>query len=115
MQLLEKIFILLNSETYIVLYYNKIMTSKNRVTLATFTKWGKDNVLGKEILEEDGTKYVVKIWCKICTKYKTEILRELKGNAKKSALAFLDGTDNVKSSNVSLLICLWYLSKNNIS
>ena len=53
------------------------MATKNRVTLATFLKWGKDSVLGKEIVEEDGIKYLVKIWCKICTKYKIENLREL--------------------------------------
>ena len=68
------------------------MSPKNRVTLATYLKWGKDNVLGKKIMEEDGTKFVVKIWCKVCAKYKSEILRELKGSAK-----------NVKSSNVNII------------
>ena len=75
------------------------MSSKDRVTLATYLKWGKDNVLGKKIIGEDGTKFVVKIWCK----YKSEILRELKGSAKTAALAFLDGTENVKSSNVNMI------------
>ena len=64
------------------------MSSKNRVTLATYLKWGKDNVLSKKIIEEDGTKFVVKIWGKVCAKYKSEILRELKGSAKTVALAF---------------------------
>ena len=41
------------------------MSSKNRVILATYLKQGKDNVLGKKISEEDGTKFVVKIGCKI--------------------------------------------------
>ena len=36
------------------------MSSKNSVTLATYLKWGKDNVLGKKISEEDETKFVVK-------------------------------------------------------
>ena len=31
-----------------------------------------------------------------------QILRELKGSAKTAALAFLDGTENVKSSNVNI-------------
>ena len=79
------------------------MSPKNRVTLATYLKWGKDNVLGKKIIEEDGTKFAVKIWCKVCAKYKSEILRELKGSAKTAALAFLDGTENVKSSNVNII------------
>ena len=74
----------------------------NRVTLATYLKWRKDNMLGKNVIEEDGTQFVVKIWCKVCAKYKSEILRELKGPAKTAALAFLDGTENVKSSNVNI-------------
>ena len=78
------------------------MPSMNRVTLATYLKWRKDNMLGKNVIEEDGTQFVVKIWCKVCTKYKSEILRELKGSAKTAALAFLDGTENVKSSNVNI-------------
>ena len=78
------------------------MPSMNRVTLATYLKWGKDNMLGKNVIEEDGTQFVVKIWCKVCAKYKPEILRELKGSAKTAALAFLDGTENVKSSNVNI-------------
>ena len=78
------------------------MPSMNRVTLATYLKWRKDNMLGKNVIEEDGTRFVVKIWCKVCAKYKSEILRELKGSAKTAALAFLDGTENVKSSNVNI-------------
>ena len=78
------------------------MPSMNRVTLATYLKWRKDNMLGKNVIEEDGTQFVVKIWCKVCVKYKSEILGELKGSAKTAALAFLDGTENVKSSNVNI-------------
>ena len=78
------------------------MPCKNRVTLATYLKWGEDNVLDKKIIEEDGTEFVVKIWCKVCAKYKSKMLRELKRSAKTAALAFLDGTENVKSSNVNV-------------
>ena len=74
------------------------MSSKNRVTLTTYLKWGKDNVLGKKITDEEGTKFAVKIWCKVC-KCKSEILRELEGSAKTTVLAFSDRTKNVKSSN----------------
>ena len=35
-------------------------------------------------------------------KYKSEILRELKGSAKTVELAFIDGTENVESSNVNI-------------
>ena len=55
------------------------------------------NVLGKNIIEEDGTQFVVKIWCKVCVKYISEILRELKRSAKIAALAFWDGVEDVKS------------------
>ena len=78
------------------------MSSKNRVTLTTYLKWGKDSVLGKKIIEEDETKFVVKVWCKVCAKYKSEILRGFKGSAETAALAFLDGKENVKSSNVNI-------------
>ena len=40
------------------------MSSKNRVTLATYLKQGKDKVLGKKIIEEDGAKFAVKIGVK---------------------------------------------------
>ena len=63
-------------------------------------KCGKGNVLGKKIIEENGTKFVVKIWCKVCARYKSGIAKELKGSAKTAALAFLDGTEIVKGSNV---------------
>ena len=78
------------------------MPSKNRATLATYLKWGKDNVLGKKIIEKDGTQFAVTIWCKVCAKYKSEILRELKGSPKTAALPFLDGTENMKSSTVNI-------------
>ena len=61
-----------------------------------------NNALGKKIIEEDGTKFVVKTWCKVFAKYKSEILRELKGSAKTAALALLDGTENVKNSTVTI-------------
>ena len=37
------------------------MSSKNKVTLAIYLKWRKDNVIGKKITEEDrtyGVKYM---------------------------------------------------------
>ena len=66
-------------------------------------KCGKDNVLGKKIIKKDGTKFVVKIWCKVCAKSKSEIAKVLKESAKTAALAFLDGTEIVKSSNVNII------------
>lgn len=40
------------------------MSSKNRVTFVTYSKQGKDKVLGKKIIEKDGVKFVVKIGVK---------------------------------------------------
>ena len=54
------------------------MSSKNRVTLTTYFKLRNETVLRRKIIEVDGTKFDVQIWCKICAKYKSEILRELK-------------------------------------
>jgi len=83
-------------------------SSGRRVTLATFLSWGKDGVCGKETEVENGTIFVVKIWCMVCKKYKKELLRELKGLAKSSALAFIEGTTNVKASNVCILFTTNY-------
>ena len=89
------------SLVFLMYIYN--MSSKNRDTLATYMKWRKDNALGKKIIEEDGTKFFVKIWCNVCAKCKSEILKELKGSAATAALAFLEGTKNVKSSKKNII------------
>ena len=83
-----------------VLYLCYSMSSKNRATVATYLKWRKDNVCNKKIIEKDGTG----MWQiqKYCGKYKSEIHRESRGSAKAAALAFLDGTKNVKSSDVNI-------------
>ena len=73
--------------------------SHNHIYISTLFVY---NVLGKKIIEDDGTKFVVKIWCKVCAKYKSEILRELNGSAKTAAIALLDGTENVKNSTVTI-------------
>ncbi|XP_065665100.1 zinc finger protein 862-like [Hydra vulgaris] len=61
--------------------------SKN---LKTFLSWGKESVIG--YTEENGL--VVKIWCKICARNKTEILTDalVKGVSNHSLKAFTEGT-----------------------
>ncbi|XP_065642560.1 uncharacterized protein LOC136074184 [Hydra vulgaris] len=61
--------------------------SKN---LKTFLSWGKESVIG--YTEENG--FVVKIWCKICARNKTEILTDalVKGVSNHSLTAFTEGT-----------------------
>ena len=54
------------------------MSSKNRDTLTTYFTLRNEIVLRRKIIEVDGTKFDVQIWCKICAKYKSEILKELK-------------------------------------
>ena len=55
----------------------------NAVTLATFLKCQKQDVIGHEIEEIDGKKMVNFVWCKVC--------------AKTSALSFINGTNFVTS------------------
>ena len=55
--------------------------------------------------------YVIKIWCKLCAKYKQQLLDHpgIRGAAKKSAKAFTDGTNMVTTYQVhkfKLLFCL---------
>ena len=73
----------------------------NHVELATFLKYPDCNLLGHRTLEKDGKKFVTFIWCKVCAKYKNQLSLTLKGSAKKSALAFIEGTSSVTKHQVS--------------
>ena len=68
--------------------------SKN---LTTFLSWGKESVIG--YTEENGL--VVKIWCKICARHKTAILKDplFKGALNYS---FIEGTCLVTKHQVRL-------------
>ena len=63
------------------------MTSKNRVTFVNISYWGKDKELSKEIFEENGNKFVLKVWFKIGAK----------GICQRAIMAFIDRTDKVIS------------------
>lgn len=71
--------------------------------LSTFLKWEKANVIGHTIETIQNKPYVTKIWCKLCSRYKNELLAHptCKGNAASSLKAFTDGTDVVTKHQVS--------------
>ena len=70
-------------------------TKGNRVELNTFLKYGKADVIGYKTENYNGKTYVNFIWCKICARNKNEILGSstLRGPTKKSAMSFIDGTN----------------------
>ena len=73
----------------------------NRVEYSTFYSWSVNDIIGCEKVEENGKNYVVKVWCKLCAKHKSSLNFQLKGAAKASAIAFIDGTTSVTKSQVS--------------
>ena len=75
------------------------MSSKNRVTLTTYFKLRNETVLRRKIIEVDGTKFDVQIWCKICAKYNQIQIRNTQGIemiCQIAALAFSEGMENMK-------------------
>ena len=43
-----------------------VQMAGGKVELRTFKNWQKENVIGHELTEDNGTQYVTKVWCKIC-------------------------------------------------
>ena len=43
--------------------------------LATFLRWGKDEVIGYTAETFDNKECVTKIWCRLCAKYRDQIIR----------------------------------------
>ena len=70
----------------------------NRVEYSTFFNWKVDHIIGHEKLEEKGKTYVVKVWCKVCARHKGNT--QLRGIAKTSGVAFIDGTKSVTKGQV---------------
>ncbi len=70
--------------------------------LSTFIKWGKESVIGRQVEEHDGKKYVTKIWCKLCARYRDQIvnLPACKGASAVSVKAFAEGTEHVTKHQV---------------
>ena len=71
----------------------------NKVKLETFLKWGKSDVIGY-VLDNDNN--LTSIFCKLCAKHKNYIQSSsmLKGKAKNNALNYTKNVYFVKKSNV---------------
>ena len=79
------------------------MNKKRVVSLVTFLSWGKCEVIGHSTSEENGKQLVTKVWCKVCSKHKTNLVANKKGAAKTSVEAFTDGTTTVTKFGVSTI------------
>ena len=82
----------------------------NRVELSTFLTWSVSEIIGYKTVDNASVSktYVNHVWCKVCAKNKTKIMNHpsLKGNAKKAALAFVNGTNTVTKYQVFSSPCL---------
>ena len=74
----------------------------NSIELSTFLKYGLSDVIGHKTWEKDGKTLVTSLWCKICAKFKAPVQSSsfVKGNAKKAAQAFINGTNMVTKFQV---------------
>ena len=54
------------SWAYDVVVLLLVQMAGGKVELRTFKNWQKENVIGHELTEDNGTQYVTKVWCKIC-------------------------------------------------
>ena len=61
------------------------MCKGNVLAPKTFLSYNVEDFIGYRTFEKDGCKFVNKVWCKVCAKYKAEIetAATVKGNAKK--------------------------------
>ena len=71
---------------------------------------GKDEVIGYTDETFDNKEYVMKIWCKLCAKYRDQIIRypSYKGAAVSSEKAFADGTPIVAKFQVKISLYILY-------
>ena len=78
------------------------MSKGNVLALKTFLSYNVGDFIGYRTFEKDGCKFVNKVWCKVCAKYKAEIetAATVKGNAKKLVQAFINGTNLVTKFQV---------------
>ena len=88
-----------------------VMASKqasgNMVELSTFLTWGKKVIRQKTLSLPNGKIMVNHIWCKVCAAHKNDIVNQLKGNAKQSAQAFIQGTNVVTKHQVWIFSVLF--------
>ena len=75
--------------------------SGNMVEFSTSLTWGKKEVVGHKTLSPPNGKIMVNhIWHKVCAAHKTDTVNHLKGNAKQSVHAFIQGTNVVTKHQV---------------
>ena len=63
---------------------------------------GKGDIIGHKVETISSNEYVTKIWCKLCAKYKDQVVKHptIKGAAVK---AFTEGTESVTKFQVITL------------
>ena len=71
--------------------------------LSTFLKWGKEGIIGHKIETFESKQYVTKIWCKLCAKYREQIVNHptCRGAPVIAIKAFADGTEVVTKHQAS--------------
>ena len=89
-----------------------VMASKqasgNMVELSTFLTRGKKEVIRHKTLSLSNGKIMVNhIWFKACAAHKNYVVNQLKGNAKQSAQAFIQGTNVVTKHQVWTSFCFF--------
>ena len=74
------------------------------VSLSTFLSYKVEDTIGFKTISKDHKEIVNFMWCKICTKYKDQLKNSslVKGSAKKSLLAFMEGTRNISHHQVNI-------------
>ena len=74
----------------------------NSIELSTFLKYGLTEVIGHKTAETGGKTLVNYVWCKnvLGLRLKLKVRRNVKGSAKTSALAFINGTNSVTKHQV---------------
>ena len=84
--------------------------------ISTFLSWKKEKVIGHEIETVNGKSVVTKIWCKMCAKYKEQLLANPanKGCSLSSLKAFTEGT-NVVTKHQVLFLCFVFIQPPNCS
>ena len=77
----------------------------NKVELATFLIWKKPEI-GYEVENDQGKTYVVKIWCKVCTRHGREVRNNsiFQGKIQNSLEAFIKGKNSVTKFQVDRLL-----------
>lgn len=74
----------------------------NRVKLSTFKNWNTGGYINCETTSENGTEYVCRVWCKICSAHAQSLRNDscVRGKAKSDLDLYAMGTNFVKRCSV---------------